>query len=406
MAFPTNLLSLAHANAANFLSVWFGGTTAHSVGDNMIIDDLIATQTKLGITPSPGDLQDYVLVGNGAGKSIWVPASAVGTNLVVNGSFEVDQRVGPYTTTGGRNNDGSYTLDRWIVLSDGNNVVDVAQETSAAIIPNGSRAALKMTVVTPNKKFGVATLLESSVARAILYGTASLQYRVRTVTGNPISNIREAILIWGGTTDAPTKDVVSGANWGAAGTNPTLATNHFYASSPTNRALTNTWQTINVDNVSLAGSPNNAALFFWVDDTNCAVGDVIYITDVSLVPGPKAQPIRYQGPALERLSCYRWLFVYGSGEAGNAAYLGNAKSGSTVYAEVSYLPTVMRAVPTVGAGPSSTAGPVYTVSTGAAGTVTINNLGLRTFRPVNLGTAWTTDAQINLSAAFSAELGV
>jgi hypothetical protein len=407
MAFPTTVLSLAHAAAGNFLSAWFGGSVAHSAGDNMIIDDLIATQVKLGITPSPGDLQDWTLVGDGAGKSLWVPSTAVGTNLVTNGSCEVDQRVGPYTTTGNRNNDGSYTLDRWIVLSDGNNVVDVAQETSSANLPAGSRSALKMTVVTANKKFGVATLLESAIARQIIGGTASLQYKVRTQTANPISNSREAILSWTGTFDAPTKDVVSTTNWNAAGSNPTFATSYTLENTPTNRALTNAWQTVNVDNVAIdTAATNNVALFFWVDDTNCAVGDIIYLTDVSLVKGPKAQPIRYQGPALERLACYRWLFVYGSGEAGNATYLGNAKSGTTVYAEVSYLPTVMRATPSVGAGPASTAGPVYTVSQDAPGTVTINNLGLRTFRPVNLGTAWTVNAQVNLSAAFSAELGV
>lgn len=48
MAFPSTILSLAHAAGSNFLSVLFGGVTSHTDGLNEIIDDLIAVETVLG----------------------------------------------------------------------------------------------------------------------------------------------------------------------------------------------------------------------------------------------------------------------------------------------------------------------------------------------------------------------
>jgi len=66
MPFPTTILNLAHAAASNFLSAWYGGTVAHSTGDNLIIDDLAAAQTKLGTGASTATA-NTVLRGTAAG---------------------------------------------------------------------------------------------------------------------------------------------------------------------------------------------------------------------------------------------------------------------------------------------------------------------------------------------------
>jgi hypothetical protein len=334
-------------------------------------------------------------------------AVQAGRNLIVNPCGLIDQRVGPYTTAGSRNNDATYTLDHWIVISDGNNIVDVAQDTTVANIPTGCPSAIKLTVTTANKKAGIVQLLPAYIAREIIGGTASLRWKARTETSHVINNHKAALLSWAGTSDAPTKDVVSGASWGAAGTDPTWATSYTNELTMAVQALSTSWGTYGLPAIAVdTASAKNVAIVFWIDDTDAAIGDILYITDISLVKGAATQPIVYRSPSSELYECQEWLYVYGSGEASTYSYLGNAKSGSTVYAEVSYLPRNMRTAPTVGAGPASSAGAVYIASTGNNGTVTINNLGLRTFRPVNLGSAWTVDAQISLSASFSAELGV
>lgn len=68
MAYPTSILSLAHAIGSQFLSVFFGGSVAHSTGVNQIIDDLIAVETKLG-TGTSAATAGTVLRGTGAGTT-------------------------------------------------------------------------------------------------------------------------------------------------------------------------------------------------------------------------------------------------------------------------------------------------------------------------------------------------
>src|SRR5687768_7766536 len=87
MAFPSTILSLAHAAASNFLSAWFGGTVAHSEGDNMIIDDLVGAETKIGTSESSAQdtpLADTGLFSDTNGKSKWQKAQTrhIGANAV------------------------------------------------------------------------------------------------------------------------------------------------------------------------------------------------------------------------------------------------------------------------------------------------------------------------------------
>jgi hypothetical protein len=74
MAFPGSILSLAHAIGSQFLSVFFGGSVAHSTGINQIIDDLIAAETKLGTSEASAQdspLASTVLASGTNGKSKW-----------------------------------------------------------------------------------------------------------------------------------------------------------------------------------------------------------------------------------------------------------------------------------------------------------------------------------------------
>ena len=75
-------------------------------------------------------------------------------NKVINGDFQVAQRGTSLTSTDSANDDAKYTLDRWQLFSDGNDVVDVSQETTT--VPTNQLYAIALDVETANKKFGIA----------------------------------------------------------------------------------------------------------------------------------------------------------------------------------------------------------------------------------------------------------
>ena len=73
-------------------------------------------------------------------------------NFLINGSFSIAQRGTAFTaaTTPANSND-TYLLDRWLLLSDGNDIVDVSQ---LAVTSDENPFALQALVATANKKFG------------------------------------------------------------------------------------------------------------------------------------------------------------------------------------------------------------------------------------------------------------
>ena len=180
-----------------------------------------------------------------------------------------------------------------MLLSDGNNVANVDQELTT--VPLGAYAAAKVTVATGNKKFGF--LFQARDARQIIGGTASLSFKARKGGSNAtLGSLRAAIISWSGTEDVITPDVVSGTSWGAAGTNPTLAANWTYENTPSNLALTTSYQEFKIENVAIdTASAKNVGVFIWTDDTNAMVNDIVYLADINLVPGAVATSYKPAG---------------------------------------------------------------------------------------------------------------
>jgi len=208
-------------------------------------------------------------------------AASASQNLIINGDFSVAQRGTSFTsTTWRKNDDDSYLLDRWILLSDGNDIVDVTQITSPF---SRSRYALQAEVENANKKFGFCQIIEADSCIPLRGQKISVSFAAKTVTSKLIENVRVAVLEWTGTADAVTSDVVSA--WGAQGTNPTWATNWAALNTPANLALTTTEQTFKVENLTIGASCNNLAVFVWVDDTGCAVDDILQLGEVQVVRG-------------------------------------------------------------------------------------------------------------------------
>src|SRR3990167_5539313 len=79
-------------------------------------------------------------------------------NALINGAMMVAQRGASFTSaTTPANSDDTYLLDRWILLSDGNDIVDVDQSTDA---PTNGLNSIGLVVETIDKKFGILQIIE------------------------------------------------------------------------------------------------------------------------------------------------------------------------------------------------------------------------------------------------------
>ena len=86
-------------------------------------------------------------------------------NYLLNPDFSVTQRGTSFTsTTSPANSDDTFLLDRWILLSDGNDIVDVTQQTSSTHLPANCISGISLDVETANKKFGILQVLEQREA--------------------------------------------------------------------------------------------------------------------------------------------------------------------------------------------------------------------------------------------------
>lgn len=200
------------------------------------------------------------------------------SNLIINGDFSVAQRGTSFTSATWRTNaDDSYLLDRWLLLSDGNDIVDVTQVSGAF---SRSRYALQAEVETANKRFGFCQIVEANTCIPLRGQKISVSFAAKTASSKVINNVRVAVLEWTGTADTVTSDVV--ANWAS---NLTFATNWAALNTPANLALTTSEQTFKVENLTVGASCNNLAVFVWVDDTDCAVDDILQLGEVQVVRG-------------------------------------------------------------------------------------------------------------------------
>jgi len=260
----------------------------------------------------------------------------VNPNLLINGDFIVAQRGTSFdATTTPKNDDDTYLLDRWVLLSDGNNVVDVEQIETAADLPTGGRAAIKYTWETANKQAGLLQIIEGVNARPAIGGPASLSFQAKA---NGLANLRAAVLSWGSTEDAVTRDVVT--TWNGAGTNPTFATNWTAENTPSDLALSSSWETYTIENIDVdTASTTNIAVFVWLDDADAAVNDTLLLTDVKLEVGDMATNFVSRSYTEETMLCYRYFWSVNGG--GNLAPFAGVFNGTSVFYAAFVFPAEM-----------------------------------------------------------------
>jgi len=226
-------------------------------------------------------------------------------NSIINGDMVIWQRGTTITdaTTATTNADDSYIADRWVLLSDGNNIVDVTRSTDAP--DGGSKNSCALDVETANKKFGIVQLIEQVNCHDMLGETVSLTFKARASSVANFDDVRCAIIAWSGTADAMTSDVVSA--WAVEGTNPTLVTSWTYENTPADLNITTSWAEYKIENVAIdTAGATNIAVFIYSNVTGTTIGEIIYITDVMINKGTTAGAFERKSFNTVEYECLRY----------------------------------------------------------------------------------------------------
>jgi len=270
-------------------------------------------------------------------------------NKVINGDFQIAQRGISLTSTDSANNDAKYTLDRWQLFSDGNDVVDVTQETTT--VPTNQLYAIALDVETANKKFGIAQKIEQKNCVDLIGNEVTLSFKAKVSSTTNLDNVKCAIIAWDGTADTLTDDMISA--WGAEGTDPTLATNYTYENTPANLNLTTSYATYTTTATIDTSGAKNVVVFIWSDVTTTSAGEFLYITDVQLEKGPSNSVFERKSFGRQLADCRRYYVRWDrTGPPAvpyvQAVYLGMAQFFNSTQAIIMcYIQEPMRGVPDI-----------------------------------------------------------
>lgn len=306
-----------------------------------LIDDAnaAAALTTLGVSAYAQTLLDDADAST-AKTTLEIAQDIPKENLVVNPEGFITQEGSTIdSTTTPANNDDTYFFDQWILLSDGNDIVDITKETTGK--PTGSRSAIKFDVETASKKFGMFQPLTNAQAEAVIGGNASLAITAKKGSGNTtLETLRMAIVSWDGTVDSITSDIVSA--WNGAGTDPTLATNWTYENTPSNLVTTSSYQTFKIENIAIdTANTKNIGVFIWVDDVDATVGDTLFVSKVKLEEGSISTPYQLRNEKEELELCQLFTNTF------NCQWNGVATSSGARYIANYTYPTKMRAIPSL-----------------------------------------------------------
>jgi hypothetical protein len=258
-------------------------------------------------------------------------------NRIINGAMDIAQRGTSFTS--GANNNDAYVLDRFYILSDGNDAIDVTQTTT---VPTGAKFSIGLDVETTNKKFGIAQIIENANCFDAIGGAVTLSFQAKVSATTKLDNVKCAIVAWSGTADSVTSDIISA--WGAEGTNPTLIANATYENTPANLNVTTSFATYSVTaNVDTA-STSNIIVFIWSDVTDTTAGDFLYVTNIQLEKGSTATSFDYRPYGTELALCQRYYYKIGAGISNSMLGVGWNISTTQSFALTTF-PTTMRTSP-------------------------------------------------------------
>lgn len=304
-----------------------------------------ASGARSNLLPSYTSNGGKVLALNSGATDVeWITGGSSNRNRLINGDFTIAQRGTSFTSsTRPANDDAAYHLDRWYILSDGNNVVDISRSTDA---PTGQLYSCALDVTTINKKFGIAQVIEQKNCVDLIGNNVSLSFKAKVSSTTNLTTIKAAILSWSGTADtlSTSRDVVSA--WNTGGTTPTFNVTNVTLenTSPASHTPTTSWATYKVENVAIdTANTKNIIVFIWSDVVATAGTDILYITDVQLEAGSVATSFERLIVSDSLARCRAYLQPLSNVTLGISHNLGN---------------TGFRRGDTYAAGPPAVGGPV------------------------------------------------
>jgi len=320
-------------------------------------------------------------------------------NYILNPEFAVAQRgktINATTPFTNANNDGSYILDQFVLLSDGSDTVDILQTSSD--VPTGSSTALELDVETNNRKFGIVQFLENVNCESIIGQEVTLSAQIKATSN--LSNVRMAIISWSGSTkDAPTKDIVSA--WENSSTNPSLVSDFTYENTPSDLSVGTSFSKKSVSATVDTSSTKNIAIFIWSNSTGTTAGtDKLHIGQIQLEQGSSASDFHFEDYSSQFLKCARYFrgWLETSDASANQNAIAQGHNVGTTASRIQFInPVPLRATPTIDQNEllilSNTAANVTSIS--SIGTVGVGQTGV-TFNANYSSTAFTNGGQVAL----------
>jgi len=269
-----------------------------SVTGSLNVSDDSTTRTNLGLGTIATQAADNVAITGGNISGI---TAYPGRNRLINGSFQIAQRNTSFS--GGTDNaDDTYTLDRWYVLSEGNDSIDVTQQSDS---PDSNGKSIRLDVETTGEKFGIAQIIEGQNCIGAIGNTCTLSFYAK-VSNARIDTVKAAIIAWSGTEDTVTSDIISA--WNADGTTPTLIANATFENTPADLSVTTSWARYELSANIDTASTKNIIIFIWSNDaTNPQAGDFLYLTNIQFEAATSvATPFEHRPYGVELALCQRY----------------------------------------------------------------------------------------------------
>lgn len=237
-------------------------------------------------------------------------------NWVINGDMRISQRGGieePFSSSSWQTNaDGNYVLDRWKLLSDGNDRVQVSRDTASS--PSGSESSIRFTTTRGGgEQFGILQWMETRESMRLhkdADGVVSLSFKAKIGGASNLTSVRAMIIVYAVANAASreethTADPVS--TWQVDIASAQLATNHDVENAE-NFTVTTDWQTFKSEAIDLDTADTiNIGVLLVSNVSAYNQGDTLWITDVALERGAIATDFVPRPIEFEEMLCWRFF---------------------------------------------------------------------------------------------------